>query len=828
MFTIIQEIQLERVGGKAFHLSEMVRAGMRVPLTLVISVEEVREIIEKQSVPQETLDRIYTELSFQDDLGVAVRSSGVGEDGASLSWAGQFTSVLSVARENIASTIISCANAEVSESVLAYARHHDVAVPPLALLVQEMVDAQFAGVLFTFDPITGEDHMLIELVDGLGEALVSGEKAGERILVDPITRTILSREGESFSLPEHLVDELVDLGLKGKALFSGDQDMEFAYEAGLGRLYALQSRDITTVQPKKIDADAARCRVIEDTKEGIESELRRLREMGMKVTSNVLSDQNIAEILTLSPTPMTLGLFNYVFAHGDGAIRTARNEMGYEIGAELDGGFFTFVGGHPRCSIVHDACTYRIRGIPLEDYAVVVEEYLNAMIADPKLANYPEVVLYDQNPSLERLIALFGKEKGRRYRDAYDVFHENLRHVMEVTDKDCRGRFIPSWRETIGHEENMDVTTVDEYVAQYCRLAEILRTQACPMFVKAARLGFFAFTMLRNMLIELFGEDGEQYVNVLTSGTDMTLNPNLQFSLDLAKLRDGEISLDDVLKQFGHLSVHQLEVGTPRYQENPEMIRMLADRIIGNPMDDYHATVEGYRELRADLLQRVGDQAPELEYAINVARLYLPLREVVKFEYLRAYDLMRQNAIAIEQKLRWEEGIVFYLYPHEMFGLDTQHEMLHTVARERRDELDSCRALFVPPVIFSANLDTIGVLPESDGQRVFRGLGVTNVYVTGEVVVMHSLDDAEALASLRPGCILVTKTTDPAWGPVLSIIGKGGGLITEVGGVLAHGAIYAREVGLAAVLNIPGITDMLKTGMRVFVNGSNGTIEVLS
>lgn len=826
MFTFNDHISIEMVGGKAFRLQQMFCAQLCVPHTIIISIEEVAMVIADQRVPQYILDRIEATLSFYNG-GVAVRSSGFGEDSGILSWAGQFTSILHVSREGLASAILECANAQQSDSVMAYARHHNAEIPPLALIVQEMVDAQFAGVLFTFDPMTGDDHVLIELVAGHGEVFVSGMKSGDRIAVDPVSREIIFHEGTVHDLPYGLIDSLVDLGLRGKELFGRDQDMEFAYEEATGLLYALQSRDITTEQPRKVDYNELRAKVISETKRDIAAELVRLDSVCLRVTSDVFSDQNIAEILTLNPTPMTLGLFNYVFAHGDGAIRTARNEMGYEIGAELDEGFFTFVGAQPRCSIVHDACTYRIKGIPLEDYAVIVNGYIDAMIVDPKLANYPEVVLYDQNPTLNKLVGLFGEEKGRRYRAAYDAFHENLHIVMETTDKDCRERFIPEWQSAIGKEVCVEAVNVKDLVAQYYRLAEMLRTKGCSMFVKVARLGFFAFATLRNILIELFGEDGERYVNVLTSGTDLELNPNLKFAIELAKLKKGETTVHDIVSVFGHLSVHELEVGTPRYHECPEMIKMFANRIADDPMEDYRATISASETLYVEVLRKAGDRARELGCAIRAARLYLPLREVVKFEYLRAYDIMRQNMIKVGQLLGWEGDLVFYLNPREFFTLNTECDQLYSVAQARKVDHESQRALFVPSVIFSDNLETIGILPESDGLGLFRGLGVTNVSVTGEVVVMCSLDDAEALASLRPGCVLVTKTTDPAWSPILSIVGSGGGLITEVGGLLAHGAIYAREVGLAAVLNIPGITDTLETGMKVYVNGSNGTVTIL-
>jgi len=139
------------------------------------------------------------------------------------------------------------------------------------------------------------------------------------------------------------------------------------------------------------------------------------------------------------------------------------------------------------------------------------------------------------------------------------------------------------------------------------------------------------------------------------------------------------------------------------------------------------------------------------------------------------------------------------------------------------------RDVYVPPVSFVSELSHIGTTKALiHATNVLKGIGVTSASTMGEVVVVKSLADQETVKLLKPGSILVTEQTDPAWAPALAIVGAKGGLITEVGGLLAHGAIYAREIGFAAVLNVPMATHLLKTGMRVRVDGASGKITIVS
>lgn len=813
------------IGGKAKRLLDLNEAGFPVKKFIVLSTETIDLVLETGFVPQNVIDEVVSFLNFG-DCGVAVRSSAVGEDGE-LSWAGQFETCLFVHKNELAEIILSCANAKNSETVKMYADVHDIDIPPLAIVIQEMVDSEFAGVMFTTNPVKKCDEIIIEAVFGVGESLVGGSREPKRFHLESTTGAVVKIDGnaEEVFIPEDILETLVFFGRKAVALFKTHQDIEWSVEKGSKRVYINQSRNITT----KSDFDFAEVKdaVIGQVDGMLSSEIKRLNELGVAIDCDVLSDQNIAEILTTHPCPMAFGLFAYLFAHGDGAIKVGRNKMGYAIGSELDAGFFSIVGGQPRCSIVHDALSYRIKGISLEDYSVLVKYYLQQISNDPKMANYPEVVLYKQNPNKEFLTELFGEEKGLMLHEAYEKFFSDFMTIEDSLDLFCRKEFIPEWT-TVMENYSRRITSEDlsSMTIQFKEVADLLRSCACVMFVQAARVGFFVYARLRNLLHKLFGERGEEYLNVVTSGIPLELNPNLSFSIKLFQFSKSEISIEDVLAEFGHLGIYELEISIPRYREDTDMLSSLSHKIDGDPSYELEMSNRKSMKLIDELISQAEEFGEELKREIDIARRYLPLREVVKFEFLRGYDILRKLAIKIEEFLEWDKGIIFNLYPEEIFSLSDDPVGMYVTAKSRMSEREAQKSLYVPAVIMSSNLDSIGKPPESDSS-ILSGIGVTNFTMEGEVVVITNLDDKDSVLALKPGVVLVTMTTDPAWVPLLSIVGANGGLVTEVGGLLAHAAIYAREVGMAAVLNVPRATRILKNGMRVRVNSHQGYIEVL-
>jgi hypothetical protein len=205
-------------------------------------------------------------------------------------------------------------------------------VPRLALIVQEMVRSVVSGVLFTRHPVDGRHIFVIEAIEGLGDDFVSGRREPRRYYVDPRSGRVIKVEGAARpELSSTHIRDLVKFGKAAKRLFRADQDIEWGIEAS-DKVFLLQSRNITAHGEDELSLS-------------LDREGERLRGLGVVTSGDVLSDQNVAELLTQHPCRMAFGLFTFIFAHGDGAVRIGRNQMGYEIGSELDTGFFHLVWG---------------------------------------------------------------------------------------------------------------------------------------------------------------------------------------------------------------------------------------------------------------------------------------------------------------------------------------------------------------------------------------------------------------------------------------------------------------------------------------------------
>lgn len=827
----MKKLKFSQNGRKAVMLSRIQKFAKVKPF-ITVDTRAVARINRNGILPNGLLESV--KVLKDNGVGFAVRSSAVDEDGK-LSWAGQFQSKLFVARKDLGAALVQCAKAVKSAVTRAYKKVHHTREPRLALFVQEMVDASVSGVIFTDNPANGDrECMVIEATNGTADKLVSGQEEPRRWYVYKKAGLVKRVEGRNdVDLNQEQIQEIVRIArrLKGEL---GLNDIEWAFERGTNALFINQGRKSRSDTQRGQSGDRrlspkVQCS-LEATIGEVAREKKRLATLGCKLSGDVFTDQNIVELLTAFPTPMGFGLFTYCFAHGNGAIPVARNELGYEIGSELERGFFVLVGGQPRSSIIHDALTYRVAGIPLPDYCKLVNYYLARVRADRSLANYPEVVLYNQNPTRRFLTNLFGVRKGERFYQAYKSFDGKLLNAAATTEKEYRESFLPDWTTAISKaKQAMGGGTPEELISQYMAICELLRTRACRAFVKAARLGFFSYAQARKMIRKHYGKKADQFLNVLTGGAARRSNPNLEFTADLFRLKQGTVSIEDVCARYGHLAQHELEISMPRFADQPETLRQLSERIMESPEQDLALKEAERTRLLARLFRTRQKSLRGLSDLLVMAQTYLGLREEVKFEYLRGYALLRELAVAIEDRLGWKEGLIFYLKPEEVGHLATSRNRLRRVATTREKMRKLHRNIYVPPVSFASELSHVGT-PQSftHATNVLKGIGVTNASVTGETVVVKSLADKETVKLLKPGSILVTEQTDPAWAPALVIVGTKGGLITEVGGLLAHGAIYAREIGFAAVLNVPRATHVLKTGMRVRVDGASGKVTIIS
>jgi pyruvate,water dikinase len=261
---------LASVGGKAAALGEIARAGCRVPPGFVVPCE-YRERARRGDLDQQAFESEVVQRC--DELGpmpLAVRSSGVSEDGADASWAGQFTTYLNVKRDDVVARIRDCWQSPGSAHASAYAARHNALDRrwDLAVIVQAMVASEISGVLFTVDPVSRDPSQCsIEAVVGLGEPLVQGEVTPQSYVLDRVTgETLEEHEGQQqvalrltdsgmewvalaiggkAPLTGAKLSELLETGLRLERHFGRPQDIEWVYEGDV--LSVVQSRPITTL-----------------------------------------------------------------------------------------------------------------------------------------------------------------------------------------------------------------------------------------------------------------------------------------------------------------------------------------------------------------------------------------------------------------------------------------------------------------------------------------------------------------------------------------------------------------------------------------------------
>ncbi|MDP4000652.1 MAG: PEP-utilizing enzyme [bacterium] len=832
---------VEQIGQKAARLAQLIHAGYPTPPGLIIPAELVSGFWGAGSckVPQEFADQAWqlsTEL-FQCNV-LVVRSTGI-EDGHELSYAGQFASVTDVhsARE-LQEALITCIASSRSERIDRYSEVSGVqgaGSGSFAVLIMPQRECLCAGILFSTTKL-GDDtdeYVAVQVAAQSNFGLTSGTETGDVIYLDRLTGNLRWSIPDQLTVPTCTLDvlrELHRLALELEGFMGFPIDLEWGVLQD-GTVEVFQVRPITAAGQGSTTANL-RIQIMARTSAMMRRSLGDLKQRAADVESNFWSDQNIAELITEHPSRMAFGIFTYIFAHGEGAIRMARNEMGYEIGGELQDGFFELVGGQPRCSIVHDALTYRVKGIPLDDYvAGFVIQYLERIKTNSQLANYPEVVLYNQNPSRQTLEELFGRTKGEEYAKHYSRFFQGLGSLEdEVIDQFNLG-FVPTFETYVQSKRQslqcLGSFTLPALVDQAYSILEHLRTESCRMFVKVARLGFFGYARLKHSLEAVFGEDeGRRYLDGITAslGDDSAL----RFNVRLKQLREGKIEIDTLVDEYGHLGPHEMEIANPRYRDQVTLLQRLAEDLQGDPETDLAARSKAALTLVEEVEHSFPqDKLEQLRRDIEVTRNYLSMRERAKYYFLMEYDLLRQVLVEAARRIGVSEELIFELDPHELPMLVSDPSAVSAMLRERYEERHLIETVSVPAVLSPDNLAEIGQQQYDLSAKVMMGIGITPIVMTGKVVVVLDPNDNQAAAELEPGCVLVTRTTDPTWAPIISAVGGNGALVTEIGGPLAHGAIVARQLGIACVQNVAGATKRFKTGDTVQVDGRHGTVTLV-
>lgn len=808
----IEPGDLHKVGGKGLNLGLLFRAGMPVPDGFCVTASSINgngdgEILAAYA-------RLGAGL-------VAVRSSAAAEDSSEQSFAGQHETILGVLGEGpLLDAVEQCRASWDSDRARAYRANQRASSGSagMAVVVQRLIPADVSGVLFTRDPLDPEGRqMLAEAAWGLGELVVSGRVSPDRFYIDresfDLARQEIARkhicmtmEGirdvephqqEQACLDRTQMRQLAELGQRVEQFYGGPRDIEWAFTEG--RLWLLQARPVTA--GGAMDREAIRRAEIS----GLQSK--------SAPAGTVWARYNLAEVLP-APTPMTWGIVRH-FMSGRGGYGKMFRDLGYDPDPELDdGGFIDLVCGRPYVNLSREPKLY-FHDFPYGyDFA--------ALKGRPAGSFYPQPTVIAS--------AATGRTWLKLPATVYRMFraHRHMRRQMQSLAGELRQRTFPEFAAEVAKARQIDIAGLAE--SELLDRLEFWRARTLVEFARIAlRPSMFAAAALTSLEAGLKSVLGDERAPIAARElvTGVHPDPDADLAGAVRDMAEGRLERAEFLSRFGHRGAREMELSQPRWREDPAGLPSLSSagetsrQVVpewpgglraGTSDDRWEKLLEAHPAQR-DRLQR-------LEPDFRMACDYLGLRESAKHYLLMGYSFLREVLLELDKRLQLTGGI-FFLTPEELPRLIGGESFAHVITARRKERLLAL-SLEAPAVLFSDDLEAIGrKQPPADGTTTWQGTPVSAGVAEGEALV---LTEPPAVPPQRSGFILVCPSTDPAWVPLFL---NSTGLVMEMGGILSHGAIVAREFGLPAVVGIPDVHRRVRTGQRLRVDGNSGEVHIL-
>ena len=818
----IGESHLAAVGGKAARLGELSRLdGIRVPPGFCVTTDafrrvaaqvpddlldrparlelddrtairtlsaEIRETLEGIAIPDDVAAAIAGALS---DLGeqyaYAVRSSATAEDLPTSSSAGQHDSYLNIVGTAAILQHVSRAWASLfTERAVTYRLRNGQRNVEMAVVVQRMVVPRAAGVLFTADPVTSNRKVAsVEATFGLGEALVSGRVSADVYKVrdaEVVARTIATEEP---ALTDAQAVHLVQLGRRIEARFGHPQDIEWCLVDDGFEI--VQCRPITTLFPIPAAGDG---------------DNRVYISVGhQQMMTDPMKPLGLSVWLLTTPAPM------------------------FEAGGRL------FVDVTARlASPASRAGLLELAGR-----------------SDPLIRDALETVL--ERADFIRSIPDDGRG-GPPAGGAPALIDADRAIVDELIERSERS--LATLKRTI--QAKSGSALFDFILADIQELRRILFD---PTSHQALMAGMDATQWLNERLEAWLGE--KNAADTLTQSVPGNVTSEMGLALlDVADVIrrhpdvvaalehvEDEDFLDDLpggeardairayLDEYGMRCVGEIDITRPRWSERPSALVPLILSNIRNfePGAGKRRFEDGRREAWAkeqELLERVralpdgARKAEDTKAMIDRVRTFIGYREYPKYHMVSRYFVYKQALLEEAERLLDEKEDSFFLTLQELHDVARTREVDDRLIARRKEAFRSYRALTPPRVLTSEGEGIAGSYRRRDlPSGALIGLPVSGGTIEGRARVILDMAEAE----LEPGDILVTAYTDPSWTPLFVAVE---GLVTEVGGLMTHGAVIAREYGLPAVVGVEDATGLIRDGQRIRVHGTDGYVELLA
>ncbi|WP_435282972.1 rifamycin-inactivating phosphotransferase [Streptomyces koelreuteriae] len=846
------------VGGKGAHLGGLSRIeGVRVPAGFCVTTDAFRRIMAEVPSIDERIDRLVRlnpddrdairalsaeirrtieETAVPDDLAAAitrplarlgeqsayaVRSSATAEDLPTASFAGQQDTYLNVVGAAAVLRHVSrCWASLFTERAVTYRQRNgiDHRTAQMAVVVQRMVFPQASGILFTADPVTGNRKVAtVDAGFGLGEALVSGlvnpdvfkVRGGEVVartiaakqravqaLPDGGTREVAidARRQEQPSLTDEQVVRLVQLGRRIEAHFGRPQDIEWCLADDDFQI--VQSRPITTLFPvpeaddqeNHVYVSVGHQQMMTDPMKPLGLSMWQLMAM---VPMHEAAGRLFVDVTRRLSSPASRAGLLDVIGKGDpltrDALETVLDHDGFVPSLPDTGPGGPPVGGE---------------SAPVETDPAVVTELIERSQAS--IAALERDIRTKTGPALfDFLLEAFEEHKR--------VLSDPLSMRALMAGMDATWWLNDKLREWLGEKNAADTLTLSapdnvtsEMGLALLDVADVIRPYP-------------------ELVAFLKGVEDDDFLD------------------ELPKLAGGTEARDAIeayLDRYGMRCVGEIDITRPRWRERPAtLVPVILDNVRnfepGAAERRFEEGREKARQKEQDVLSRLralpdGERkADEAKRMIDRVRTFIGYREYPKygivsrsFVYKRA--LLEEAERLVRAEVLAEKEDIFYLTFQELHDVVRSHRVDGRLVQQRKEAFRSYHALTPPRVLTSDGEALTGAYRRDDvPPGALIGLPVSAGTVAGRARVVLDMADAD----LEAGDILVTPFTDPSWSPLFVGIA---GLVTEVGGLMTHGAVIAREYGLPAVVGVEGATRLIRDGQRIRVHGTDGYIEILS
>ncbi|MGZ5303364.1 MAG: PEP/pyruvate-binding domain-containing protein [Bacteroidia bacterium] len=856
----IAQNQYKNIGGKAKNLHRLFELKLNVPDWIVIPTDALDNILKDIDLQDDAkvksaIQAYHFPTSFIEEISThflntkskfAVRSSAADEDSADFSYAGQFESHLFVKPENLEEAIKKVWLSAYSERVKIYRAQQGLqSWPRMAVIIQEMIDADAAGVAFGIDPTSGDRKTkVISAVYGLGEGLVSGELnadifkvKNENITSEIIEKTHAFVHDEAVgglkktdvpiqkqklpALQNQSIFEIVHICETLQKEFGKPQDIEFAIAEN--KVYLLQSRPITNLH-----------KIPDPEGEYI-----------------VWDNSNIIESYPGITSPLT---FSFILKVYEAVYKQFSTMMGISKAdiEENENVYANMLG------LLNGRVYYNLKSW-FKLLALLPGYSLNAEFMEKMMGVKERFVLED--------LPVRTKFKERlRVANMAKIMMQNMRALPKEREK-----FVQEFNAVMEKFNKLDFDScrADELLKLYLEFEQtLLKKWKAPLVNDFFTMIYFG-TLQKLVVKYKIDDSGYLHNDLLCGAKDIISTEPAKRIVDItqsifsdkhiwnffqnndaktvwAALQNGELNaikpkIEEYLSRFGDRSVGELKLETITFRQNPEAFIQFIKSSLAQKSQQQITRQNSDVDIRKTAEEKVAKalrfspiKKQLFKHVLSRARTMVSSRENLRYERMRAFSVVRQIFLAMGKNFYSENiiskpGDIFYLAKEEIFsyiqGTSVNANLKYLIELRKAEfaafeKMPTAERIPTRGIVYHGN----NFNPQQKEALLngdLKGIGCCPGIVKAKVRVLRKPDEIQSL----DGDILVTSSTDPGW---VILFPSASAILVERGSLLSHSAIVSREMGIPCIVGITGLLDRLKTGDEVEMDGSTGEIKIIN